>query len=181
MSHHQCGISVLVSQTSFREETIGDLVSVAWNQWWPSFSSVRKQPTFRDTTTCFPVKWSKFLANQRHYPDLGSVTSSISYFCAHFSDIISWGNYWWPSFSSVRKQPTFRDTTTCFPVKWSKFLANQRHYPDLGSVTSSISNFCAHFQDIISRGNQWWHCKMSALFLGYIPRVLSYLQGQVVH
>ena len=30
--------------------------------------------------------------NQKHYPDLGSGMSSVSNFCACFSDVISWGN-----------------------------------------------------------------------------------------
>ena len=39
-------------------------------------------------------------------------------------------------------------------------------YPDLGRDASSVWNFCAHFSDIIWRGNQWWHCQMSAVFSG---------------
>ena len=74
---------------------------------------------------------------------------------------------------SQRKQPTFCDTTTGMPAKrrlrietsaeipywwrdttqiwevlligWSKFSANQNYFPDLGSVTSSVWNFCARF------------------------------------
>ena len=30
--------------------------------------------------------------NQKHYPDLGSDTSSVWNFCSRFSDIISWAN-----------------------------------------------------------------------------------------
>ena len=48
-----------------------------------------------------------------------------------------------------------------------------RHYPDLGSNTSSVWNFCARFSDVISRGNQYWRREMSAVFLGkltIIPR-----------
>ena len=33
---------------------------------------------------------------------------------------------------------------------------NQKHYPDLGSDTSSVWNFFACSSDVISRGNQWW-------------------------
>ena len=51
------------------------------------------------------------------------------------------GKKFQPRFSSMRKQPTFCDTTTGFLGKWSKFLANQKHYPDLGSVTSAVWNF----------------------------------------
>ena len=91
---------------------------------------------------------------------------------------------------SERKQPTFCDTTTGFPAKWrlrnerrnsilmtrhfpdvgsASYLlkicsTNQKHYPDLGSVTSSVWNFSARFSDVISQGNQWWCHKMSAVF-----------------
>ena len=93
------------------------------------------------------------------------------------------------------KQPAFCGATTDFPAKWglrnerrnsilmtrhypdlvgfwlveSNFLrgtANQKHYPDLGSDTSSIRNFCTRFSDVISRGNQWWRREMSAVFSG---------------
>ena len=30
---------------------------------------------------------------------------------------------------------------------------NQEHYPDQGSDTSSVWNFCTRFSDVISRGN----------------------------
>ena len=39
-----------------------------------------------------------------------------------------------------------------------------RHYPDLGSDTSSVWNFCAFFSDVLSRGNQWWRREMSSVF-----------------
>ena len=44
---------------------------------------------------------------------------------------------------------------------------NQKHYPDLCSAASSLWNFCARFSDLISQGNQWWHCEMKAVFSGY--------------
>ena len=39
----------------------------------------------------------------------------------------------------------------CLAVLWGS--TNQGHYPDLGSDTSSVWNFCACFPDAISRGN----------------------------
>ena len=33
-------------------------------------------------------------------------------------------------------------------------MTNQKHYPDLGSDTSSVWNFWARFLGVISRGNQ---------------------------
>ena len=41
---------------------------------------------------------------------------------------------------------------------------NQKHYPNFGSETSSVSNFCARFSDVIWRANQWWDREMSAVF-----------------
>ena len=52
-------------------------------------------------------------------------------------------------------------------IGWSKFSANQEHYPDLGSDTSSVWNFCARFSDVISRGDHQWRREMSAVFSGY--------------
>ena len=48
---------------------------------------------------------------------------------------------------------------------------NQKHYPDLGIGTSTVWNFCSHFSDVISQGNQWWCWKMSAVFSGYLTVV----------
>ena len=48
----------------------------------------------------------------------------------------------------------------------SKFSTNQTHYPDLGSVASSVWNFCACFPDAVLRRNQWWRREMSAGFWG---------------
>ena len=42
--------------------------------------------------------------------------------------------------------------------------SNQKNYPDPGSDASSVWNFCVRFSDIISRGNQWWRRKLSAVF-----------------
>ena len=78
-----------------------------------SNSSLRKQPTFRDATPGFPLKWRlrneltnsilmtrHYLhpfgwklasTNQQHYSHLRSDASSIWKFCSRFSDVISWG------------------------------------------------------------------------------------------
>ena len=104
--------------------------------------------------------------------------------------------------SSLRKQPTFGGATTCFPANsWHvrnerrNSILMTHHHPDLGCpsdwlkqvsyrgttnqrptqiwVVSVISmEFCAHFSDVISRGNQRWCHEMSAIFssfnLGYL-------------
>ena len=51
------------------------------------------------------------------------------------------------------------------------FSTNQKHYPELGIGTSTVWNFCSHFSDVISQGNQWWCWKMSAVFSGYLTVV----------
>ena len=51
-------------------------------------------------------------------------------------------------------------------IGWRKlFSANQKHYPHLGSDTSSVWNFC--ISDVISQRSQWWCWEMSAVFSGY--------------
>ena len=46
----------------------------------------------------------------------------------------------------------------CFWLVESNFPCgtnNQKHYPDLGSETSSVWNFCTCFSDVIWQGNHW--------------------------
>ena len=50
-------------------------------------------------------------------------------------------------------------------------MTNQKHYPELGIGTSTVWNFCSHFSDVISQGNQWWCWKKSAVFSGYLTVV----------
>ena len=38
------------------------------------------------------ISWKFASSNQKHFPDLGSDTSSVWNFCANFSDIILWEN-----------------------------------------------------------------------------------------
>ena len=65
----------------------------------------------------------------------------------------------------------------CFWLAEANFrhgTTNQKHNADdLGSDASSVWNFCAGCSDVISRGNQWWHCEMVAVFLGYRRTVFS--------
>ena len=90
----------------------------------------------------------------------------------------------------LKRQPTFCNTTNCFPTKCLRnkhrnSILTTCHYPDLdsasdwlrkislvtqnlGSDTLSVWNFCTHFSDIISLENQWWHCEMSADFSDYM-------------
>ena len=63
--------------------------------------------------------------------------------------------YWW------------RDTTQIWVVLligWKFASTNQKHYPDLGSVTSQVLDVCARFSDVISRENQWWCREKTAVF-----------------
>ena len=52
-----------------------------------------KRVCFLVTYVYTPV--SRDSTNQKHYPDLGCDESSVSSFCARFSEVISRGNQWW--------------------------------------------------------------------------------------
>ena len=71
------------------------------------------------------------------------------------------------------EQPTFHDATTGSSAKWRlrnecrNSILMMRQYPQLGTDTSSVWNFCTHFSDAISQGNQWWCPEISAVFSGY--------------
>ena len=62
---------------------------------------------------------------------------------------------------SVRKQPTFGDTTTGFPVKWrlrserSNSILMTRHYPDLGSASDWLCHLGNLIQPIKSTTQIW--------------------------
>ena len=97
------------------------------------YVSLSKTLTFCDTTPGFLMKWH-----------------------LHFWESSAEIPYWW--------HVTFQIWIVLL-IGWSKFpkwhdqsgATNQKHYPDLGSVVSSVWNFCARFSDVISWGNQWWH------------------------
>ena len=52
--------------------------------------------------------------------------------------------------------------------QWNLLLPSRSTYPDLGSDTSSIWNFCARFSNVNSRGNNWWRREMLAVFSSYL-------------
>ena len=58
---------------------------------------------------------------------------------------------------------------------WWRQIFNQseEYYPDLGSDTSSVWNFCSRFSDVTSRRNQWWRREMLVVFSGYAGSVTS--------
>lgn len=88
--------------------------------------------------------------------------------------------------SSLRKQPTFYDTTSVFPTKWclrnkhgismlmkwhDQSAVQQYNQPDLGSDRSSLHGISVaqsflrhHFADL---RKQCWRHSMSAVFSGY--------------
>ena len=80
-----------------------------------------------------------------------------------------------PSCYSLKKQLTFQDTTTGSPEKWHlrneyrNSILMMYQYLALGIDASSVSNFCAHFPDVILRRNQWWHREMSAVQFDLLP------------
>ena len=60
-------------------------------------------------------------------------------------------------------------------IGWNFDSTDQKHYPDLGSSTTSVWNFCARFSDVISRGNFWWRHEMLAVFSKYPLEMLIFL------
>ena len=59
-------------------------------------------------------------------------------------------------------------------------MSYQNYYPDLGRDVSLVRNFCAHSSDVILWGNQWWGCKMSAVFPGeFLARSNRGLEGRL--
>ena len=120
-------------------------------------TSLRKLLTFRGTTSSFPAKW--LLRNKPgEIPYWWCVTTQI-----------------WPVFSigSAAREISFNQSKalprsgqcSLLAVPREKFAStNQKHYPDLGSQTSSVWNFCARSSDVVSRGNQWWHRESRLLF-----------------
>ena len=127
------------------------------------------------------------LRNELHW-DTESIVEQYSLPC---DKCVTLGQY---KLTSLRKLLTFRGTTDGFPAKWllrnkpgeipywwcvttqiwpvfsigrsAREIAstNQKHYPDLGSETSSVWNFCARSSNVVSRGNQWWHRESRLLF-----------------
>ena len=79
--------------------------------------------------------------------------------------------HWFPREKTTEKHAQKFHTDTRHYRIWavlligcSIFLTNQKHYLDLGSDMSSVWNFCSRSWDVISRENQCWCRKMSALF-----------------
>ena len=76
-------------------------------------------------------------------------------------------------FIVLKHQYGRRDVMWKRSIGWKFSSTNKRHYPDLGSDTSSVWNFCARFSDVISRENQsGWRREASAVF-----RLEVYRQG----
>ena len=99
----------------------------------------------------------------------------FKWFCTIFS--LGAPEYLGPTIWSLRWLPLGRSTKNSIPrratslirrvvllIGWKFASTNQKHYPDLGSDTSSVWNFCARFPDFISQGNKWWRHEMSAAF-----------------
>ena len=72
--------------------------------------------------------------------------------------------------TSEKRAQKFHTDNMCFWLDEAHF-SQSLHYPDLGSDTSSVWNFCARASDVISPGNQWWRSEMSALFFTLSPQV----------
>ena len=103
-----------------------------------------------------------------HYPDPDP--SPVVSLCL---SLVARGVWWLPTPAA---RVTQRRLGTSQIQIWVVFLnaiyplltTNQKHSPDLGIGTSTVWNFCSHFLDVISQGNQLWCWKMSAVFSGYL-------------
>ena len=102
--------------------------------------SLRKQPTFCDTNTSFSTKWC--LRGAGKIPYWWHITTQILVVL-----LIGWNKF-----------SLWHDQSEALPTTW-RWLND----------ASSVWNFCGHFSDVVSKGNQWWHLEMSAIFSGYYP------------
>ena len=94
----------------------------------------QKQPKGHGTTTGFPTKWH--LRNDYRNSILN---------CMIYASLSRSGQYYWLA-----------------EANFSGSMTNKKHYPDLGSNSSLIQNFCICFSDIICIGNSMicsdiWH------------------------
>ena len=110
---------------------------------------LRKQPTFRDVTLCFPKNWR--LGNEHR--------KSIPMTC-HYSDLV--GARCWLVLPG-----------------WKFTSANRREaLPKPGRDTSPVWNFYTPFSDVISWWSQQWCHEMSAFFSGYkLSKLLQFGQN----
>ena len=99
----------------------------------------RKQPKFGDATTGFRAKWRLEMTKWQQKFHTGDVM-------CHYPDLCS---------ASDCNFPSAHDQSEALP------RSGYWH-------ASSVWNFCSHFSDVISQGNQWWCWKMSAVFSGYL-------------
>ena len=86
---------------------------------------------------------SKFSANQKHYPDLGSDVSLISNFCIRSSDVISWGT---PKVVSGNVGSFFQSTRLLLVKKARETIGNgkrRRGFSRLVPLSIAPSSFPA--------------------------------------
>ena len=113
-----------------------------------NLSGLRKQPTFRDVTLCFPKNWH--LGNEHR--------NSVPMTC-HYSDLGSAAD--WSCRAGNLLQPIV-----------------EKHYLNQGGDTSPVWNFCAPSSDVISWWSQQWCREMSAFFSGYkLSKLLQFGQN----
>ena len=113
-----------------------DVLSVAKTKaWFPSVWKRRFQSIWRQLISPWPETDSWHFAK----PPLASLPNDVWETSAEIP-------YWYR-----RHFPIW----IVLLIGWSKFSANQKHYPDLGSDTSSVWNFWARSSHVISQENRW--------------------------
>ena len=154
-----------------------------WAAYWPLATMLIRDHRIGFSSNVFFIRKSlqrkKITLRNEVLWDTESIVEQYSLPCDR---CVTLGQY---KLTGLRKLLTFRGTTSSFPAKWrlrnkpgeipywwcvttqiwpvflsavprEKFPStNQKHYPDLGSETSSVWNFCARSSNVVSRGNQW--------------------------
>ena len=91
----------------------------------------------------------------------------VWFYSSHYFLILTDLNTDYPPTWNLRKQPTFREATNGFFVKWA--VRNERRnsmHPDDVSLPSGW-NFCARPSVLNLQGNRRWRRKMTAFFSGW--------------
>ena len=122
-------------------------------------SSLRKQPTVRDDTPGVPgAKWHlrnvcrNSVLMTRHYPHLGSAFTHVALSCAEASLYCGEAFVRFLFFSTI---DILMGKRGLCGGESPRGRTNQKHYPELGTYTSSVWNFCSRMSVVISWGNQW--------------------------
>ena len=156
----------------------------------PIGNSERKKNRDCAIVVLCPVEWTIFFLNCKWFNNdaclLHFVAFAFFYIrwplslenCFHlFPAIVARGN----DRPRTRAQIPYYDLSLypdfCSASEWLRQISlaaqktiNQKHFPEQGSDTSSVWDFCTRSSHDISRENQWRRLETSAVFSGYCNR-----------